>query len=189
MLDALEKIERFTAKMTFEQFSRDGRTQFAVVRAFEILGEVSKLVSAEVQARYPSVPWSDMAKMRDKAAAAARTSTEMSAQAAPRTEPAPRPPMLIGTTTATPVSSDAEARTPGAAVAQIPMSPSISSTASTAPLAPQASQAACAAISWPRSNGWSAVSTNEERCQTSLRDRSGAAYGTRIDPSAATRSR
>jgi uncharacterized protein with HEPN domain len=66
MLDAIEKIERFTCGMTDAQFAADDKTQLAVIRAFEILGEASKLVPSDMQARYPDVAWRDMARMRDK---------------------------------------------------------------------------------------------------------------------------
>lgn len=39
ILDAMEKAEDFTRKMNFEEFARDSKTLFAVVRAFEIIGE------------------------------------------------------------------------------------------------------------------------------------------------------
>jgi len=52
--------------MTYEQFANDVRTKYAVVRALEIIGEAAKHVSAEVRKRYPGVPWSDMAGMRDR---------------------------------------------------------------------------------------------------------------------------
>jgi uncharacterized protein with HEPN domain len=43
---ALEKIEEFTAGMTYDQFLHDDRTQSAVIRKFEIIGEAAKKDSA-----------------------------------------------------------------------------------------------------------------------------------------------
>lgn len=66
ILDAIEKAEQFTNGMNFEGFARDDKTIFAVVRALEIIGEASKKVSDELKEQYPSLPWREMAGMRDK---------------------------------------------------------------------------------------------------------------------------
>lgn len=52
--------------MTRSQFSRDQKTIFAVVRAFEIIGEASKKIPPSVKKRHANVPWKLMAGMRDK---------------------------------------------------------------------------------------------------------------------------
>ncbi|WOX57090.1 HepT-like ribonuclease domain-containing protein [Methanoculleus receptaculi] len=39
---ALEKIEEFTAGMIYDQFLHDDRTQSAVIRKFEIIGEAAR---------------------------------------------------------------------------------------------------------------------------------------------------
>jgi len=39
--DALEKIQEFTAGMTYDEFLHDDKTQSAVIRKFEILGEAA----------------------------------------------------------------------------------------------------------------------------------------------------
>jgi len=38
-----------------------------VVRCIEIMGEASKHLSNEFRKKYSDIPWSDIAKMRDKA--------------------------------------------------------------------------------------------------------------------------
>ncbi|MBI4320420.1 MAG: DUF86 domain-containing protein [Chloroflexi bacterium] len=66
ILDAAEKVEQFTDGMTFERFAADSKTVFAVIRAFEIIGEAAKKVPQSVRRRYPAIPWRDMAGIRDK---------------------------------------------------------------------------------------------------------------------------
>lgn len=40
--DSIEKIERYTCMMDFESFAQDDKTVDAVVRNFEIIGEILK---------------------------------------------------------------------------------------------------------------------------------------------------
>jgi uncharacterized protein with HEPN domain len=63
---ALEKIAEFTAGMTYDQFLHDDKTQSAVIRKFEIIGEASKKIPLDVKERYPFIPWREMAGMRDR---------------------------------------------------------------------------------------------------------------------------
>ena len=64
--EALKLINEFVDGMSFDQFSEDLRTQSAVVRQLEIIGEAAKRVSDATRVGYPSVPWSTLARMRDK---------------------------------------------------------------------------------------------------------------------------
>lgn len=66
ILDAAGKAIEFTNGLSFEEFVGDDRTTFAVIRAFEILGEAAKNVPAAIRDMAPRVPWQDMAGMRDK---------------------------------------------------------------------------------------------------------------------------
>jgi len=62
----MEAAEEFVNNLTFEEFAEDRKTQFAVIRALEIIGEATKNISYEVREKYPFVPWKDLAGIRDK---------------------------------------------------------------------------------------------------------------------------
>ena len=64
--DASQHISQFISGMTWDEFAQDQKTIYAVVRAFEIIGEAAKKVPFSVRKRHPKVPWKQMAGMRDK---------------------------------------------------------------------------------------------------------------------------
>ncbi len=64
--EAIVKVSEFIAGMTRADFMTDDKTAFAVIRAFEMIGEASKLVPGSVRSEYPDIPWQEMAQMRDK---------------------------------------------------------------------------------------------------------------------------
>lgn len=66
MLRAAEQIEQFTDSMDFEQFRADIKTQSAVLHQFLLIGEIAKRLSDDFKQAHSSVPWSAMARMRDK---------------------------------------------------------------------------------------------------------------------------
>ena len=66
ILDCIEKIEDFIGDMEFDEFVEDDKTSSAVIRKLEIIGESSKNIPKEIMMKYQEIPWSDMARMRDK---------------------------------------------------------------------------------------------------------------------------
>src|SRR4030067_980315 len=66
ILDAMNKAEILLEGVTFEQFEADFRTNFAVVRALEIVGEAKKRLPDSLRQQYPDIPWRGMAGMRDR---------------------------------------------------------------------------------------------------------------------------
>jgi len=66
VVDSMNKAMKFVEGMSYEQFTRDDKTVFAVVRALEIIGEAVKKIPEEIRVKYPGIPWKGMAGMRDK---------------------------------------------------------------------------------------------------------------------------
>lgn len=62
----MEAAEGFVDQCTFEEFAEDVKTQYAVIRALEIIGEAAKNIPFEIRQKYTSVPWKDLAGIRDK---------------------------------------------------------------------------------------------------------------------------
>jgi uncharacterized protein with HEPN domain len=65
ILEAVDRIETYTAGMDKVQFQTDRKTVDAVIRNLEIIGEAVKNIPPEVRALSPIVPWSKIAGMRD----------------------------------------------------------------------------------------------------------------------------
>ena len=52
--------------MDFEKFRNDTKTQSAVLHQFLLIGEIAKRLGEPFKQAHPSIPWSAMARMRDK---------------------------------------------------------------------------------------------------------------------------
>lgn len=61
-----QKTIGFTAGVSYEQFVADEKTQLAVIKLIENIGEASKRISKTGQARYPGVDWEKAMAMRNK---------------------------------------------------------------------------------------------------------------------------
>jgi len=66
ILAAIESIDSFVEGISYEDFRMDDKTASAVIRKFEIIGEAAKNISDEIRKQYPSLPWKEMAGMRDR---------------------------------------------------------------------------------------------------------------------------
>ena len=64
--EAIGRIVSYTSGINYDDFLKDGKTQDAVIRNIEILGEAVKLLSEEAKERYPDIPWKAIAGTRDK---------------------------------------------------------------------------------------------------------------------------
>ncbi|ASJ00224.1 HepT-like ribonuclease domain-containing protein [Thermococcus gorgonarius] len=65
ILEAIEKIKRYTEGMEFEDFE-DEKTVDAVICNLEIIGEAVKNLPEEFKEMHPDVPWKEIAGMRDR---------------------------------------------------------------------------------------------------------------------------
>lgn len=66
LLDAVGKIEAYIGDMDREEFLQDDKTQDAVLRNLEVIGEAAKNMPPETRERYPDIDWKGAAGMRDK---------------------------------------------------------------------------------------------------------------------------
>jgi len=66
IISAMGKAMDFVKNISYEEFTRDDKTVFAVVRALEIIGEAAKNIPDDIRKNYPLIPWKDMTGMRDK---------------------------------------------------------------------------------------------------------------------------
>jgi uncharacterized protein with HEPN domain len=66
ILEAINKIEKYTEDMDFEQFRKDEKTGDAVIRNFSVIGEAVKQIPPSIRNKYPDIPWQIIAGMRDK---------------------------------------------------------------------------------------------------------------------------
>ncbi len=66
MLQAISRIESYTEGISRKEFANKTLIQDAVIRQIEIIGEASKQVSSDLKKKSLSVPWKDIAGMRDK---------------------------------------------------------------------------------------------------------------------------
>lgn len=66
ILEATESLEEFIKGMEFDEFIKDDKTKSAVINKIGIIGEAVKNIPKEVKEQYKDIPWSYMAKMRDR---------------------------------------------------------------------------------------------------------------------------
>lgn len=64
--DAIHRIAQYTASMSWDEYRKDYKTQDAVVRNLEVIGEAAKNLPDEFREQYPDIPWRDMAGTRDR---------------------------------------------------------------------------------------------------------------------------
>ncbi|MEW6654531.1 MAG: DUF86 domain-containing protein [Bacteroidota bacterium] len=63
--DTLNKGINFIKEMSYEDFSKDEKTQFALLRAIEIIGEASNKIPTEIKSQSQEIPWREISGMRN----------------------------------------------------------------------------------------------------------------------------
>jgi uncharacterized protein with HEPN domain len=66
ILESINRINTYTENISFQEFSDDYKSQDAVIRNLEILGEAVKLLSTETKEKYAQMPWKDITGTRDR---------------------------------------------------------------------------------------------------------------------------
>ena len=64
--EAIRRIQQYTEGLDSESFQSDLKTQDAVIRNLEIIGEATKNISDAYRQQAPHIPWRNIARMRDK---------------------------------------------------------------------------------------------------------------------------
>ncbi|HXH30825.1 MAG TPA: HepT-like ribonuclease domain-containing protein [Bacteriovoracaceae bacterium] len=65
ILDSAEQIKLFTENLSINEFEQDLKSNLAVQRLFEIIGEATKNLSSDLRDKNPQIDWKAMAGMRD----------------------------------------------------------------------------------------------------------------------------
>ncbi|MCL0034737.1 DUF86 domain-containing protein [Dehalococcoidia bacterium] len=66
IVEYMERAEEHVKGLNHNQFLKDRKTGDAVIRCIEVIGEATKNIPDSIRNKYPSIPWRDMAGMRDK---------------------------------------------------------------------------------------------------------------------------
>lgn len=66
IISHMQKAEDFIMNINYEDFAKDEKTIFAVIRSLEVVGEVAKQIPSSIRHKYPKIPWKRIAGMRDR---------------------------------------------------------------------------------------------------------------------------
>ena len=65
ILIAVEKIERYTRSLSFEEFCKNDMAIDAVIRNFEVIGEAARNIPIVLKEKHPDVEWKEAVGFRN----------------------------------------------------------------------------------------------------------------------------
>jgi len=65
ILEAIDLLRQYTDGLEYGEFEGNVEKQDSVIRRLEIIGEAVKGIPEELRAKYPDVPWREIAGARD----------------------------------------------------------------------------------------------------------------------------
>ena len=66
IIDSANKILDYTNNLSFEEFTKDGRTIDAVIRNFEIIGEAANRLSEDFKEEHSNIDWHRIRGFRNR---------------------------------------------------------------------------------------------------------------------------
>ena len=66
IIEAIERIDEYAKGLTYSDFMQDKKTQDAVIRNLEVIGEAAKGITSAIKKKHSEIPWNDMARLRDR---------------------------------------------------------------------------------------------------------------------------
>lgn len=66
ILDAGEKVKRYTKNLSYDDFINNDLAKDAVARNFEVMGEAAKMVPEHIKNQYPHVEWQRIIGLRNR---------------------------------------------------------------------------------------------------------------------------
>lgn len=64
--EAIQRIDDYVGNLSFDEFMKNRKTQDAVVRNLEIIGEAAKILSVGLKRKHRDIPWKELAGLRDR---------------------------------------------------------------------------------------------------------------------------
>lgn len=65
IISSIEKIREYVADMTYEEFERDNKTQDAIIRNLEVIGEAVKGIPDEIRLSMTEIDWRKIIGLRN----------------------------------------------------------------------------------------------------------------------------
>ena len=65
VIEAIAKIQRYTARLSFHEFAEDEKAVDAVVRNLEVIGEAVKKIREDMRQKHADIDWRKIAGLRD----------------------------------------------------------------------------------------------------------------------------